>query len=457
MNILNLPEWEVTNVEQSEHDYRVEARFTIEPQACIHCGNGKLFGSLYRHGTRPQLLMDLPVHGKRVGIVVKRTRYRCQDCRKTFLQPLPDMHAGGSMTNRLALWVAKESLRRTFVSIAHDVGVDEKTVRNLFKTYAAGLAETFTFATPEWMGLDEIYLLKKPRCVVTNVKEGTIIEVLANRNKATVMAYLKRLPDKQMVKVVTMDMWGAYRDAVEKWLPDADIIIDKFHVVRMATSAVDAVRKSIRSELSTAQRRRMMRSRFVLLKRQADLDDDSRAILDAWTKQFPMLGTAHRLKEEFHDIFALPTKDQAIAAYDAWEASISKELTKPFQALRTAVTNWRPQIFNYFEHRATNAMTEALNGVAKGIQRSGRGYSFPAIRAKMLYSRHLHKTRPRYGEDWGREAAGQTVQASAPEINLSNLHYASLPAPREPSLGVDIQLLLWEVSTPGAFDRANPE
>ncbi len=139
------------------------------------------------------------------------------------------------------------------------------------------------------------------------------------------------------------------------------------------------------------------------------------------------------------------------------EASIPEELIKPFQPLRTAVTNWRPQIFNYFDHRATNALTEALNGVAKGIQRSGRGYSFPAIRAKMLYSRHLHKTRPRYGEEWDKDVAGQIVQASAPEINLSNLHYASLPAPREPSLGVDIQLLLWEFSTPGAFDRAAPE
>jgi transposase len=455
--ILNLPGWDVTKVDQSEHDYRVEARFTVEPPTCIHCGKGKLFGSLYRHGTRPQLLMDLPVHGKRVGIVVKRVRYRCQDCKKTFLQPLPDMHAGGSMTNRLALWVAKESLRRTFVSIAHDVGVDEKTVRNLFKTYTAGLAESTIFATPEWMGLDEIHLLKKPRCVVTNVKESTIIEVMSNRNKATVSAYLKRLPDKQTVKVVTMDMWGAYRDAVEKWLPDADVVVDKFHVVRMATAAVDAVRKSIRSELSVGQRRRMMRSRFVLLKRLADLDDDSKAILDAWSRQFPTLGTAHRLKEEFHDIFGLPTREQARLAYHAWEASIPKELMKPFQPLRTAVTNWRTEIFNYFDHKATNALTEALNGVAKGIQRTGRGYSFPAIRARMLYSRHLHKTRPRYGEDWDKGVMAQVVQAPPPEVDLSELHYAPMPAAPEPSLGVDIQRLLWEVSTPGAFGDADPE
>lgn len=437
--ILHLPNWEVAKVDQSEHDYRVEARYTVEPQLCIHCGQGKLFGSLYRHGTRPQLLMDLPVHGKRVGIVVKRVRYRCQDCRKTFLQPLPDMHAGGSMTGRLALWVARESLKRTFASIAHDVGVDEKTVRNLFKGYVTLLSENYSFATPEWMGLDEVHLLKKPRCVVTNVKAGTIIEVMVNRNKPTVSAYLKALPEKPTVAVVTMDMWKPYRDAVERWLPDADICVDKFHVVRMATAAVDAVRKSIRSDLSEAHRRRMMRSRFILLKRKSQLSEEERVLLAAWVQRFPKLGTAYRLKEEFYAIYDLAGRADAQLAYRAWEASIPKELAVTFGPIRTAVNNWRNEIFNYFDHRATNALTEALNGVAKGIQRTGRGYSFPAIRAKMLYSRHLHKPRPRYGEGWDQE-----ILACHTEFTPV---YDSLETPEE-ILGTDIQLLLWELSTP---------
>lgn len=92
MNLLNLPDWNIEHVEDSARDYRVHATYGPEPSACIHCGKGTLFaGKLYRHGTHPQLIMDLPAHGKRVGILLTRNRYRCQDCGKTFLQPLPDV------------------------------------------------------------------------------------------------------------------------------------------------------------------------------------------------------------------------------------------------------------------------------------------------------------------------------------------------------------------------------
>lgn len=99
MNLLNLPGWAVVRVHESPNDYRVEATYDGQPTHCPHCG---LFGKLYRHGTRKQLLMDLPSHGRRVGIDLTRGRYRCQDCGKTFLQPLPDVDERSQMTRRLA-------------------------------------------------------------------------------------------------------------------------------------------------------------------------------------------------------------------------------------------------------------------------------------------------------------------------------------------------------------------
>lgn len=89
MNILNLRGWEVTDSQEDERDYHIHAKYTSEPTGCPHCKS--LFDKLYRHGTRPQELADLPAHGKRVTIRLTRTRYRCQSCGKTFLQPLPDV------------------------------------------------------------------------------------------------------------------------------------------------------------------------------------------------------------------------------------------------------------------------------------------------------------------------------------------------------------------------------
>lgn len=404
MNLLNLPDWDIEHVETSARDYRVHATYAPEPSACIHCGKGQLFaGKLYRHGTREQLLMDLPSHGKRVGILLTRARYRCQDCGKTFLQPIADVDERSQMTRRLIRHIEEQSIRRTFTAVADEVGVDEKTVRNLFKSYVQRLDETTVFEAPGWMGMDEVHLLKKPRAVFTNIQERTIIAVLEKRTKKVVLAHLKGMPNRERVEVVTMDMWNPYYDAVREAMPDAAIIIDKFHVVRMASAAMETVRKSLRAGLESKTRRRLMHDRFILLRRSKDLKPEQRETLGQWSAAFPLLAEAYKLKEDFYDLWSLPKKSEAIAAYEKWERSIKgTELLTAFQPLLTAMHNWREPIFAYWGHRATNALTEALNGVAKMMQRAGRGYSFDAIRAKMLYSPTIQKQpqhqRARYGD-----------------------------------------------------------
>ena len=117
MNLLNLPDWQVEQVEDSARDYRVHATYIPEPGHCPTCG---LFARLYHHGTREQLLMDLPAHGKRVGILLTRRRYRCQACEKTFLQPLPDVDERSQMTRRLVRYIEEQSVRKTFTAVADE-------------------------------------------------------------------------------------------------------------------------------------------------------------------------------------------------------------------------------------------------------------------------------------------------------------------------------------------------
>jgi transposase len=420
VNFLNLPKWEVASVKESANDYRVEATYSETPTYCPRCHH--LFPKLYRHGTREQLLMDLPSHGKRVGIVLDRVRFRCQECEQTFLQPLPDVDEGRQMTRRLVRYIEEQSIQRTFTAVAGDVGVDEKTVRNLFRTYVARLDATTVFDTPERMGIDEVHLLRKPRCVLTNLDLRTIIGVLEKRDKKTVLTHLKGMPDAERVKLVTMDMWRPYYDSVREAFPDAAVVIDKFHVVRMASQAMEVIRKSQRESLEAKVRRRLMHDRFILLRRPHDLTDEQKETMAGWFAVFPKLAEAYRLKEEFYGIYDIPKKADALDAYQKWERSITdRELLTAFRPLLTAVANWREPIFAYWQHRATNALTEALNGIAKAVERAGRGYSFDAIRAKLLYSKTLQKNvrRPKYGE----EEAGRDV-------------------PRETTAGTDIDALL---------------
>jgi transposase len=256
------------------------------------------------------------------------------------------------------------------------------------------------------MGIDEIHLIK-PRGVIANIQNNTIVELLPNRNKDTVVRFLHHLEGKERIQYVAMDMWTPYRDAVRAVIPQAEIVVDKFHVVRMANDAMERVRKSLRESLTPKQRRGLMHDRFVLLKRERDLNDQERLNLDGWTKNYPELGEAYRLKEEFFGIYDAESPDEAQAKFIQWQKSIPSEVANAFADIERAWGHWTMPILNYFNHPVTNAYTESLNSLIRVMNRLGRGYSFEALRAKILFAEGAHKhklSRPRFEHKERRQA-----------------------------------------------------
>ncbi|WP_127483581.1 ISL3 family transposase [Paenibacillus ehimensis] len=394
MDIPNLPKFNILSISENENDFLIQVVTNSPPLACPHCG---CKANLYKHGNREHVCMDLPIHGKRVGLLIKRQRYRCRECSQTFWERLDHtIDAKRNCTKRLLSYVEKQSLNRTFVSISEDVGLNERTIRNIFRDYINHLEETFRFVTPNWLGIDEIHIIK-PRCVLTNIEERTLLDILPNRNKETVVGYLSRLPNKGKIQYFTMNMWKPYKDAVKAVLPKATIIVDKFHVVRMANQALETIRKQLREGLSPTERRGLMHDRFILLKRHKELTEMDKITLDLWTKNHPTLGIAYNLKESFFDIWDCDSRQKAFIKYNDWKAQIPKELQSAFEPLTKAMMNWDEEIFAYFDHRMTNAYTESLNSLIRVINRLGRGYSFKALRAKILFTEGLVKNhKPKY-------------------------------------------------------------
>ncbi len=389
MNILNLPNWNIIEVKESPHDYHITAKYLPQPNICVWCNSPEF----YKFGMKKQVFMDLPHHGKRTGIAVHRQRFRCRACERTFSEPLPDMDEQCTATKRLVAYIERESLTKTFLSIAEDVGVHEKTVRNIFHEYVKRLSEAIKFVTPRWLGIDEVYLVRKMRCVLTNVEENTVVEMLAKRDKRTLANYFQGVTDREKVELVTIDMWRPYLDVAKAMLPQAAVIIDKFHVVKMANAALESVRKATRENLTDRQRRTLKKDRFILLRRRSELDAKDILLLETWTKNFPLLGQAYELKELFFGIYDAKSKSDAARRFDDWRASVPDELESPFGPLITAWSNWEEHILNYFDSPITNAYTEAMNGVIKLVNRKGRGYSFDVIRAKILYGEGPYKVK----------------------------------------------------------------
>ena len=208
INMLNLTKLNILDMTESEDDYRFLVETSIPPTYCPKCGT---VSNLYKHGKKDQLFFDLPMHAKRVGIFVKRQRYKCRECNETFFEDLSDMDESRSVTKRLIKWIEQSSLKKTFTSIAEEIGINEKTVRNIFSDYITELESQQDFRTPKWLGIDEVHLLRNYRCVITDVENKSVIDLLRNRNQDTVIHYLSQLPNHKRIKYVAMDMWNPYR------------------------------------------------------------------------------------------------------------------------------------------------------------------------------------------------------------------------------------------------------
>lgn len=437
-NVLNLPAYKVLGSTESEHDYHIKAETAAPLTVCSNCRSREVVG----YGRVEVLVHDLPMHGKRVGIYVDARRFKCKSCGKTFMEHLPEVNANRWMTERLVKWIGQRSMTNTFTGIAEEIGVTEGTIRNVFSDYVNELERTVRFETPKWMGIDEIHIIQKPRAVISNLHNNTAVNLLPNRNKKTIATYLSNLKDRDSVQYVAMDMWRPYHEAVNEVIPDAKVVVDKFHVVRMANVAMESVRKSLRADLSPKQRRGLMHDRFVLLRRQSQLTDQESFNLDGWTKNYPLLGEAYRLKEEFFNLYQASSKQQAQMLYEQWLKSIPAELRGHYEPIITAWSNWQPFILEYFNHPITNAYTESLNSLIRVLNRLGRGYSFEALRAKILFSRGSHKivqNRPKF-ESNGNDS---TVDFASMELMTTRTHSYGVPEQKsEINYGVDIDKLV---------------
>lgn len=414
-SILNLSNWRVISVDENDHDYRVTAEYEPEPAVCPNCG--VVSPRLRKWGTYEQIFMDLPVHAKRTGINVIRRRYQCQECKSTFSQALPDMDDEHTMTKRLLKHIKEAALSRPFTRVAGEVGIHERSVRRIFKDHIEYLDQAVRIETPHALGIDEVKLAGDFRCVLANVEARTMVDILEKRNQKSLAKWLSERGDRKRIELVAMDMWNPYRLVVRDVLPKATIVIDKFHIVRMANDALDEVRKSLRESLLPNQRRTLKRDRFVMLRREKDLKEKDKLLLSTWKSNFPRLAAAHTAKEEFMMIWEAGLKrEEAIAEYDKWQSRLPESVAGDFGSLTTAVGNWKPEIFNYFDHPITNAYTEALNGLAKLANRTGRGYSFDAIRAKILYTEGgiYSMEKPKYQRAW----KGQVKGSETPKMGM---------------------------------------
>jgi transposase len=348
---------------------------------------------MYRHGRRTNVCADTPMPMQPVRLEISRPRYRCTSCGAMVTPELTFLDEKRRATKRLVDAIRERCLGMTFHSLAKQTGLAVNTIKSITHDLIEDLERTVRYETPVIMGIDEVNLAGGMRCVITNLVTNNVFQMLEFRTQEHLKPFFRNLPDKEKVEWVCTDMWCPFKRSFSQYLPNARLVIDKFHVVAMASEALETVRKKYEATLERMDRIKVKKSnRWLTLKRPQNLSQQEIEALAVVRQVIPELAVAYDVKEAFCRIYDDPDKASAMRAFEAWENSLPDEL-EGFRSLARTVHNHYEDIFAYWDSpgRITNAYTEGLNGLTRVASRMGRGYSYEIIRAKMLYARYARK------------------------------------------------------------------
>ena len=395
---VGLPEFDAVGRKTKDNgDILYVLRPKKRPAVCYVCGSV----SVHVHKTVRRNVADLDMLGHRVGLTVEGKSYRCSDCGNLIRMEYPSLH--GRMTSRLVEAIQLDALRHTFSDTARRFHTTTTTVKALFEEYADERLEGRALVAPAVLGIDEVHLEDSYRGVFVSVdkSKGHVLEFTERRTLASVVETLSSMEEPENLRLVTIDMWRPYRDAVRQVFgDDMPVVIDHFHVIKNLVRALDAVRSQICRQVKDKDRRALKRNRYLLLRNNEDLTVRQGADLARLLAAFPEFEGVYLLKESFRDIYASAgSSGEAKAMFADWKRECERVGGGAYDGFIKTVEAWGEEIFAYFDFpdmARTNAQTESLNRSIRAIARAGRGYSFDVLRKKVLLARYVYEPEERF-------------------------------------------------------------
>lgn len=257
------------------------------------------------HDVRRCTMADEPLGQQRITLILLRWRFRCLRCEVVFTKPNAIAGHRRRLIQRFRECLAHEAQHQTVQPVAAIYGVSPTTVRRAVTESAAKqLAEPIPPVRK--LGIDEFAIRKGQRYAtgLHDLERRRLVEVVEGRTSADVQTALERLRDKERVEVVSMDMSVAFREAVRLVLPEAMLVVDKFHVVARVNKAVREVWKRL---VAGKERDDPLRQRGrLVLRNREELRTTEWEALWPVLKVHPELRQAWLLKEEVRRWYRQP-------------------------------------------------------------------------------------------------------------------------------------------------------
>ncbi len=262
--------------------------------------------------------------------------------------------------------------------------------RVMSRAVARGLDRRRIEAIP-YLGIDEKSFGKGHdyASVLCDLAGGRVLDVVPERTKAAATVLFQRIPEAQRATVVAvaMDMWPSFMEAKADVLPQAEVVHDKFHVVRELTRAVDTVRKAEHQQLKRdGQPDVLKKTKYLWLKNPENWTENQRAHFESLKIEALQVGRAWSIKEAFEGFWEYRYAGSARKFFDRWYFwATHSRLPAVIEAART-LKRHLPGLLAYCRHRITNAVAEGMNSKIQLIKANARGFrNFENYRAAILF------------------------------------------------------------------------
>lgn len=348
------------------------------------------------HEIKDRCVRHLDIWGMRTLVHFPHRRFDCATCRKPFSEQLTWSESRRRHTQAFELYIyaqVQHKMPRSQVALAE--GLHEDTVWGIFERQAARALDQWEQQSVTHLGVDEIALRqghKQYALVLSDLERHCVLAVLPDRRKATFVAWLRQLPaaERQAIKVVSMDMWRPYHQAVRQELPRAQIVADRFHVLKQLNHQLDLLRRSMQRKAKTEGEEPLYQalkgSRWVLLKPRRELNAEQIAQLRVILNTSDALRSAYLLKEEFRTICdKITDRPRATWFLQAWSGKARATGNRYLQSFVKTLHNWWHEFLNYFNDRVTQGFVEGIHRAIRGIiQRAFGFHTFNNFRLHVL-------------------------------------------------------------------------
>ena len=344
----------------------------------LRCGVCRL-RCLQVHSVRKERKwQDLAMRQSRLILCYRPRRVECPRC-GIRVEDFPWAEPWARVTRALGNAVARLGRELSWLGTARQYGLNWKTVAGIVKRAVRYGLRHRKRPPVHVIGIDEVSRRKGQvyLTVVYDLERRVLLWVGEDRTEEAVKKFFTEEMGRRRcgtLQVVCMDMWSAYANLVREHAPQAQILFDRFHIVKHLQEAVDQVRRSEMQRLSGEEKVTFKSTRWLLLKNPWNLTGEQKERLSTLVRWNTPIVRAYYLKESFQLFWEYRQPKRAQEHLQKWMNSAMRSRLEPFKTFVRMLRSHLDGILPWTKLRLSNGAVEGMNNKIKSISHRSFGF-----------------------------------------------------------------------------------